>query len=68
MGAEGNTRVEVCQKVIIYGALGGRMDHTLSSLHSIMKFSMVTPNQTDIILMDDHSLMLLVEPGETLLV
>ena len=58
---------EVTKKIVIYGALGGRMDQTLSSLHSVQRFSADRPNETEIILLDDHNLMLLIEPGETLL-
>ena len=36
---EGNISRELSNKIIIYGAFGGRMDQTLSSLHVLMHMS-----------------------------
>ena len=54
-------------KIVVYGAFGGRMDQTLSSLNSAMKFGM-QQIRTDIVLMDENSLMLLLKPGESKLI
>ena len=43
------------------------MDQTLSSLHSLAKFSSSHP-EADIVMMDDHSLMMQIQPGESLMI
>jgi len=55
-------------KLIVMGAFGGRLDHTLSTIHVLMKVSLKYPKKcldTQILLIDLHSLMLYVGPGET---
>jgi thiamine pyrophosphokinase len=53
-------------KVIILGAFGGRIDQTLASIHVLYKMYSFFPEkcrENEIILMDDYSLMIFLEPG-----
>jgi thiamine pyrophosphokinase len=48
-------------KIIVYGAFGGRIDQTLSSIHVLFK----NP-QLDIMLVDKYSIMTLINVGKTI--
>jgi thiamine pyrophosphokinase len=57
-------------KLIVYGAFGGRMDQTLSSVHELIWLTNLFRQQNlelELILCDMFSLMMLVEPGETII-
>ena len=53
-------------KLIILGAFGGRIDQTLSSIHILYKMNFLFQEkcrENEIILMDDFSMMIYLEPG-----
>ena len=54
-------------KIIIYGAFGGRIDHTLAAIHTLCKLNSTFEakcRDNEIILMDEFSLMLYLEAGD----
>lgn len=57
-------------KLIVLGAFGGRIDQTLSSIHMLYKMNYLFQEkcrENEIILMDDFSMMLFLEPGQNII-
>jgi thiamine pyrophosphokinase len=54
-------------RIVITGALGGRLDHTLNNIHILHKFAQKYPNEENISLhlMDDNSIGTCILPGKT---
>ena len=55
-------------KIVVTGAMGGRMDHTLNNIHILHKFSLTCAEISDnisILLVDDNSIGTCILPGKT---
>jgi thiamine pyrophosphokinase len=55
-------------KIVITGALGGRMDHTMNNIHILHKFSethLTSLKNVSIILMDENSMATCIMPGRS---
>ena len=54
--------------MIAYGAFGGRIDHALAAIHIVAKFkesSYAEMRNTDLVLMDQESIGMMLETGES---
>lgn len=67
---DGVTEVHTPNKIIAYGAFGGRIDHTLAAIHILSKFNADNypeMKHTDMILMDSNSIGMMLQPGENII-
>ena len=67
-GKDGEVEVHRPYKLIAYGAFGGRIDQTISSIHILAKFNKTSfpeMRHTDLILMDPNSIGMMLDPGES---
>ena len=68
LGRKGRVYRYAPNKILAYPAFGGRMDHTLSALHALAQYRSEMPEcaiHTEVVLLSNESLMLLLEIGET---